>query len=188
MINDEFIAWAFGNTLDNTLRGVVAEFLVHKAVGGISPHRLNWDACDVEMQDGTKIEVKASGYLQSWKQEKASVIQFDISEKDPWLARENRFLGRKCRYSDIWVFAVHAEQDIEQANPLDASQWEFLVTTTPWLNETFPAQKSIRYSVLLNKGLVAVAYSDLPAAIEYTRSGRLINQRAEPSSSEMPPE
>jgi hypothetical protein len=170
-MNDlEFVDWAFGNTMDNALRGVVAEYLVHKAVGGIAEHRVNWDAYDVEMPDSCKIEVKTSGYLQEWQQARPSIIQFDIARKDPWIAKENRFVGQKCRYSDIWVFAVHTEQDPELADPFKTDQWQFLVTSARWLDETFGDQKSVRYSVLLGKGLKPVNYSELAREIDKAKA------------------
>jgi hypothetical protein len=169
MLNEDFINWAFSNTLDNSLRGIVAEYLVHKAVGGIGNSRVNWDACDIEMSDGTKIEVKTSGYLQTWSQTKPSTLAFDISKKDPWLASENRFLGRKCRYADVWVFAIHTETDRDKAEPLDPTQWQFLVTTSKWLDAEFKDQKSVRYSILCSKGLDLVRYSDLYKTIKQMR-------------------
>ncbi len=168
-LDHNFINWAFRNTLDNSFRGIVAEYLVHNAVGGASIHRVNWDAYDVEMNDGTKVEVKSSGYVQSWSQKKPSVILFDISKKDPWKASENQYLGYKCRYADIWVFAVHAEKDRDKADPFDLSQWQFLVTTSDWLDAEFGDQKTVRYSMLLNKGLYPVPYSDLLKTIQQVK-------------------
>ena len=98
-----FLSWAFGDTLDNALRAVIAEFIVHQAVGGTAQHRINWAALDVTTPDGTKIEVKSSGLVHSWTSDNPSPPTYDISKKDPWLADENRYLGRVCRYSDVWV-------------------------------------------------------------------------------------
>ena len=170
---NEFQSWAFGDTLDNTFRGIVGEFIVLKAVESESIHRLNWDGYDIKMLDGTKIEVKVSGYLQSWNHNKLSIIGFDIKEKDPWIESEARYLGQKCRYADIWVFAVHREQDRSAVNPFDTDQWEFLVTSTKWLNETFGAQKSVRYSTLLAKGLKPVEFSALGREIELAKASIL---------------
>ena len=169
MLKDEFINWAFSNVLDNSLRGVIGEYIVHKAVGCIRKHRINWDAYDVEMEDGTKIEVKTSGYIQSWSQKKPSTLLFDISKKDPWLASENRYLGYKCRYADLWVFAVHSENDRDKADPFNLDQWQFLVTTSSWLNEKFNDQKTVRHQILLKKGLYPVSYSDLYETIQHVK-------------------
>jgi len=163
---DEFVNWAFSNVLDNSLRGIVGEYIVHKAVGGVNKHRINWDACDVVMEDGTKIEVKVSGFLQSWSQKKHSTLVFDISKKDPWLAYENRYLGEKCRYADVWVFAVHTETTRDKADPFNLGQWQFIVATSSWLDLEFKDQKTVRYKMLLNKGLYPVSCSDLYKTIQ----------------------
>jgi len=166
MLYDEFIKWAFSDLLDNSFRGLIAEFLIHRAVGGLGISRVNWDACDVEMNDGTKIEVKTSGYLQSWPQKKPSTLVFDISKKDPWIACKNRYLGKKCRFADIWVFAVHTATDLDAANPFDPSQWLFLVTTSKWLDDEFKNQKTVRYAVLCGKGLQSVEYPEISKTIQ----------------------
>lgn len=182
MLKDDFLDWAFSNVLDNSLRGIIGEYIVHRAVGGVCKHRINWDACDVEMEDGTKIEVKVSGYIQSWSQKKPSTLVFDISKKDPWIASENRYLGYKCRYADVWVFAVHAESTRDKADPFNLAQWQFLVTTSSWLDAEFNDQKTVRYQILLKKGLCPVPYSGLYDTIQHVKrtngsSGRAAARR-----------
>ena len=167
---NEFQNWAFGDSLDNTLRAIIGEFIVLKAVEAEAVVRLNWDGYDILMRDGTKIEVKVSGYLQSWKQNGLSTISFDISKKDPWIAKENRSLGHKCRFADVWVFAVHREQDRERANPFDTEQWEFLVTSTAWLDKVFNNQKTVRYSILRGNGLEPVGFEALVQAVEEAKT------------------
>jgi hypothetical protein len=62
----EFWKWAFSDFLSNALRGVLAEFIVAKAMDCTDVQRTEWDAYDVITSDGIKIEVKSSAYLQSW--------------------------------------------------------------------------------------------------------------------------
>lgn len=166
---NEFQNWAFGDSLDNTLRAIIGEFIVLKAVEAEAVHRLNWDGYDVLMRDGTKVEVKVSGYVQSWEQNHSSTLSFDIRKKDPWIAKENRYLGCQCRFADIWVFAIHHEKDRERANPFDTDQWGFLVTSARWLDAVFGDQKSARASVLRQKGLRPVGFGELAAAIDDVR-------------------
>lgn len=50
-----------GETLDNALRGVLAEYLVGLALGGPERDaRVEWDAYDLTGPDGVKIEVKSA--------------------------------------------------------------------------------------------------------------------------------
>ena len=163
---EEFYNWVFGNLMDNTVRAMVAEFLVHKAVNATTPYRVEWDAYDVETPSGTKIEVKASGYVQSWSQPGTlSTIGFNIAKKNPWIADENRYVGKNCRYANVWVFCTHEERDAAAANPLNTEQWSFLVTTSEWLDAAFGDQKTIRRTVLLENGLKPCRYGELAEAI-----------------------
>ncbi len=111
---DDFVKWAYGNLLNNTTRAVVGEYLVHKALDSSTRQRIDWDAYDI-LYKCFKIEVKSSGYLQTWnKERKYSKITFDIRKKDPWLSKKNEYLGKACRYSDLWIFCVHNEKDIKK--------------------------------------------------------------------------
>lgn len=47
---------------------------------------IEWDAVDI-IYKGIKIEVKSSGYLQSWNYDKLSKIRFDISKKNHGIAQ-----------------------------------------------------------------------------------------------------
>jgi hypothetical protein len=62
----DYWRWAFSDLRDNTQRGVRAEFLVALALGRTETRRKAWDNYDVTTSSGLRIEVKASGYLQSW--------------------------------------------------------------------------------------------------------------------------
>jgi hypothetical protein len=64
----DYWRWAFSDLRDNTQRGVLAEFLVALALGRTETRRKAWDNYDVTTSSGLRIEVKASGYLQSWAQ------------------------------------------------------------------------------------------------------------------------
>jgi hypothetical protein len=61
----DYWRWAFSDLRDNTQRGVLAEFLVALALGRTETRRKAWDNYDVTTSSGLRIEVKASGYLQS---------------------------------------------------------------------------------------------------------------------------
>jgi hypothetical protein len=158
----EFYAWALGNELDNTNRAIIAEYLVHRAVGCVQRWRVAWNAFDLEAPDGTTIEVKAAGLVQSWESAQPCKPDFDISKKKmAWLARENRYIEQNCRNAQVWVFAVHEEHDRDKADPFDTSQWSFYVTTSSWLDQVFGDQRRVRLSVLVHKGLRATAYEEL---------------------------
>ena len=71
-----FWRWAFQRLRDNTMRGILAEFMVAKAVGDQRSLRIAWDNFDAQAPDGTTIEVKCSAFLQSWTQKRHSELVF----------------------------------------------------------------------------------------------------------------
>jgi hypothetical protein len=61
----DFWAWSRSDLLDNTERGVLAEFIVAAAVGiPTAGVREGWAAWDLTTTDGVRIEVKSAAYLQ----------------------------------------------------------------------------------------------------------------------------
>jgi hypothetical protein len=54
------------------MRGYLVAFLVAQAFGDPTPIRVEWGPYDVQAADGTRVEVKATGRLQSWTLRKPS--------------------------------------------------------------------------------------------------------------------
>ncbi len=75
---NSFWSWSSSELLSNTLRGVLAEYIVSQDVGCKAQAREEWDAYDLPSPEGIKIEIKSSAYLQSWAQKKLSNISFSI--------------------------------------------------------------------------------------------------------------
>lgn len=145
----DYWRWAHSDIICNTERAIFAEFLVHSAVNGTEEIRTNWTEYDVHTPDEIKIEVKASGYIQSWEQEKLSTIKFDIEK----------------RVADVFVFCLHKHQERESINILDLSQWTFFIITTSSLNEKVGRQKEISLKRLRRLKAKEVNYSQLGEAI-----------------------
>ena len=72
----DFWRWAFSDLRDNTTRGILAEFLVAKAVGDRAPAADRMGQLRRQAPDGTAIEVKCSAFLQSWTQKRHSELVF----------------------------------------------------------------------------------------------------------------
>lgn len=64
----DFWRWSFPDLRLNIVRGVLAEFLVAKAVGCTEAPKKEWANFDVLTPAGVRVEVKASAYWQSWAQ------------------------------------------------------------------------------------------------------------------------
>ena len=138
----DYWAWAHSDIASNAERGKLAEYLVRCAVQAYSPYRTEWDAFDVLSEEGIKIEVKASSYLQTWRQERFSSIQFDIAPKRWWDAETNTYAQDKSRPADVYVFCLFSCKDAGTANPLDLKQWEFYVLSTRVLDKQAPPSKT----------------------------------------------
>lgn len=156
----DFWKWAYSDLLSNAARGVLAEYLVKMALGEISAKRVAWDAYDLEIGH-TKIEVKSAAYLQSWKQEKLSTIQFDIAPKKAWDAKTNERSEEIKRHADVYVFCLLHHQDMETVDPMNLDQWTFFVLPTSILDERVPLQKKIGLDPLKSLSAVECNYSEL---------------------------
>lgn len=123
----EFWSWAYSDLRANTERGVLAEFLVARAVGAKHRLRVPWDNYDVLAPDGTRIEVKASAYLQSWSQRRHSQLVFGRLSGMEFDATRNEFGTERLVRADVFVFCVHTERDPGAYDVLDVSKWDFYV-------------------------------------------------------------
>ena len=164
----DYWRWSGSDLLGNAERGVLAEFLVAKALGVADAPRVEWAAHDVSVRfDGTDVivEVKSAAWYQSWHQERPSDIRFDIApRKWSWNpdAGKSKEHEEPQRAADVYVFCVLGCDDGSRPDPLDLDQWGFYVLGTASL----PEQKTIGLKPL--RRLVkhgAVKYEDLREAI-----------------------
>jgi hypothetical protein len=104
-------------------RGLLAEFIVAKALDAADGVRIAWDAFDVTTRKGTKVEVKSAAYLQSWEQTKFSTIQFNVEKTTPLDEEKGSYRGEPRHAADVCVFAVLAEQNKSKVDPMNLDQW-----------------------------------------------------------------
>lgn len=161
----QFWQWSGSDLISNSQRGILAEFLVALALGVESGIRTEWDAYDLRTDSGIKVEVKASGYVQSWAQERLSSVGFDIAPKLSWDASTTISATEAARPADVYVFAVHAHIDQASIDPLNVNQWEFYVLGTPVLNQECRSQKRISIGTLQRLCPTAVPFEDLGEAV-----------------------
>jgi len=160
-----FWQWSSSDLVNNTLRGMLAEYIVASAIGIEKGIRTEWDAYDLESPDGIKIEVKSSAYIQSWPQKELSEIQFGIQPTHGWDAATNTYDKTLQRQSDVYVFCVLTHKVQETINPLNLSQWLFYIVATETLNNKVEHQKSIKLSSLKRLNPIESSYSELKSAI-----------------------
>jgi hypothetical protein len=160
----EFWRWGFSDVLSNTMRSVLAEFIVANALGAKNGVRDPWIEYDIMTLDGIKIEVKSAAYLQSWPQNKPSPISFSIAKARRWAFKPTRLIGRLRRHSDIYVFCLLAHTDRETINPLNVDQWEFFILRTNVINK-LGDQKSISLKKLLKLKPIRTSFVGLGSEI-----------------------
>jgi len=162
----DFWRWSVSDILSNATRGILAEFIVAKALGiDTSSVRREWDAFDLITPHNVRIEVKSSAYLQSWEQIKYSDIRFGCAEAREWDYNIDKRSGISKRHADVYVFCLLKHLDKSTVNPLNLDQWEFYVIATPELLDKIGKQKTISLSTL-KKLTLAISYDDVSNAVQ----------------------
>ncbi len=162
----DFWSWSASDLVNNTIRGVLAEYIVASALGLAHDIRIEWDAFDLVTASGVKIEVKSAAYLQSWYHHKLSAIRFGIRPTRAWDATTNELSTDARRRADVYVFCLLAHQNKETLDPLNLSQWQFFILKASILNNLLPTQKSLSLSALLKFNPCCASYGEIPACIQ----------------------
>lgn len=124
----DYWAWAHSGLLGNKERGVLAEFIVARALGITTPAHDPWGSFDLLSPAGTAIEVKSAAYLQAWNQRELSrpIWQSLRSRRSEataeggwWLAEARTVKG------EILVLCLFSATDHAAGDPLDLDQWAF---------------------------------------------------------------
>jgi len=159
--------WSASDLVSNATRGIVAEYIVARALGlaekGV---RDEWAAYDLETPSGIKIEVKSAAYLQSWHQERLSPVKFVVPKTRAWDADTNTQSQESKRQADVYVFALLVHTDKETVDPLNIDQWHFYVLPTAVLDARKRSQHSITLKSLEKLCSEPTTYDELPKAVE----------------------
>lgn len=161
----DYWQWAYSDLVGNTERGNLAEYLVALSCGIDNEIRISWNSYDLELNNGIKIEVKSSAYLQSWKQKDFSKPIFSVSKTLAWDYLENTYDNKKKRQADVYVFALLAHKDKSTINPLDTKQWDFYILNTKILNKEVGDNKTISLGKIIKIGAIKSNFMDLKTNI-----------------------
>ena len=162
----DFWSWSVSDILTNATRGRFAEFIVSTAIGFDKKQvRGEWDAYDLTSNEGIKIEVKSSAYIQSWEQTEYSKIIFSIKPAREWDYEIDKRSNISKRHSDIYVFCHLKHKDQDTINPLEMEQWDFYVVSTKEINEKLGAQGKLSLGSL-KKLASPVEYDQLKMEIQ----------------------
>ncbi len=157
----DFWKWANSNLLSNTLRGILAEFIVASAIGLDKKARTEWDSYDLKTSKGLMIELKSASYIQSWKQNGFSNIIFKIAPTRGWEAETNTYAATIRRQAHIYVFALLHHQNKITINPLAVDQWTFHILESEKLDEKCGLNKTIGLNPLLRLNPIVCKYEEL---------------------------
>lgn len=158
----DFWAWAFSDLRGNTVRPMLAEFLVAQALDAAHRPRIEWDAYDVVTPDGITVEVKSSAYVQAWEQARPSAIRFGGLNGRSWDSAAG-YSPSATYNADVYVFALATARDHGSYDPLDVEQWTFWVIPRAIVEAT--GQKSLALSRVEQLAEAPVPYSGLAAAV-----------------------
>lgn len=162
-----FWQWIASDLVSNSTRGLLAEYLVARALDlDTTAVRDEWAAFDLKTLTGIKVEVKSAAYIQSWHQEKLSNILFRVGTSRAWDSETNKMSQDSKRQAGVYVFALLENQDKTSIDPLDVSQWRFYVAATKTLDSRQRNQHSITLKSLEKLCGPAVRFSELRKAIE----------------------
>lgn len=161
----DFWSWSSSDLVSNTLRSILAEFLVAHDLGISQTLRTEWDAYDLVTAEGITIEIKSAAYLQSWKQKNLSQIEFNIPQTWGWEASSNTYGTERKRQADVYVFAVLKHQNKPTIDPLKVEQWQFYVLPTAILDHKHPTQTKIRLSTLVALNPTEATFGQIKTAI-----------------------
>ena len=157
----DFWRYAVPDLRSNTTRGLLAEFLVHRAVGA-RERNTEWENFDVLTPDGLRIEVKTSAYLQAWKQRRLSEIRFSRLRGRTWTPEDGSAAAPSYN-ADVYVFALHAARTHAEYDPLDIGQWRFHVASRAVVEAT--GQASLGLAAVRRLCGDPVTYEELAAGI-----------------------
>lgn len=140
----DFWEWFASYTLDGSIRGGMAEFIVMKALG-IKHERNIWDSYDLEYR-GKRIEIKSASRFNrknrhglQYEYTENRRITYSIEQKHKHVIGGD-WTSRK-RNSDVYIFTLISGVDIS-----DLAKWEFYIIPTESINKIFGNQKTLSLS------------------------------------------
>ncbi len=152
----DFWQWGFSDLLQNTIRGVLAEYIVAVLLGIDDNPRNPWLAYDLKLPDGRLIEVKTMSRLQAWAQKKIYVPRVTIKPTREWNPQTGEMKEKPTFNADIYIICYFNAVDHEKADPLNLNQWEFFVFTKEQIKKILGEMKTISLDHIKRQKIKAV--------------------------------
>ena len=150
----DFWRYAYSNLIDT--ESEIAEFLVGHALGLVCPtNKLEWASYDIKYE-GTRIEVKETGYTHTWTRKQSKIRRFDIKSLNG------------TRHCDIYVFCLVGQygEDVESFDPLDLSIWKFFVVPRTVIDTNCGEEKTLSLEKLHSLGYSPIRYQEIKNTVD----------------------
>lgn len=165
--------WQYAYSQLAGLSETLAEFFVAQALGVVKAENVNyWTAYDMAYRN-KRIEVKATSYVHPWTTRISKVRTFSIepTNNSYWGNSEDTAnCGRRLsRQSEVYVFCLNSNMDVNNSDPLRIDDWIFYVVPTFEINDYCkinPAQKKISLNVVRRLAKNGVTFDDLKNAVD----------------------
>ena len=167
--------WQYAYSQLESLGDTIAEFLVAKALGIEKAENVNyWTAYDMAYRN-KRIEVKATRYVHPWNTRISKVRTFSIepTSNSYWGNTKDGVNGGKTlsRQSEVYVFCLNSNMDIQNNDPLKVDDWEFYVLPTFEINRYCsrygnPNQKKISLNVVKQLAKCGVSFDALKDRVD----------------------
>lgn len=161
----DFWQWAYSDTLQNTTRGVLAEYILAVLLGIDKEPRIPWDAYDLKLVDGTTIEVKTMSKVQAWAQSKLSVPTVRLKPTISWDSETNTWGKEPTFNADIYALCYFTAETHEEVDPLDLAQWKFYLLRQAELIALMAGRKSVTLKQLEAADIPAHETKDVKLAV-----------------------
>lgn len=165
----DFWRWAYGNLLDNTRRGALAEYLVQQALSlDTSDTQIDWGEYDI-LYKNIRIEVKCSAYIQAWNlnNDKYSKLIFSIRPAYIFDVQTHKYNDEKKNNNDVYIFAVYEEKDKQHIDICDLVKWGFYVVPTAEIVRCFNGQKTVSLERLKTAtGVKRCGWNEIKQAVD----------------------
>ena len=171
----DFWSWAYSDCINNTTRGVLAEFLVAKALKiNLDKPRDAWAKYDLTYKKRYGVEVKSASYHQRWSQKKMSAINYNVSSTKAWDENTNIQEKDSKRQSSFYVLCILAEKNRPLVNPLNIDQWRFWVVPTQFFDKRKRSQTSITYNSLIEEVGESISFKEIKSSVDKLIKSRKI--------------
>jgi len=144
----DFWQWAYSDLLQNTTRGVLAEYIVAVLLGLDDKPRNPWTSYDLKFTNGKTVEIKTMSRLQAWAQKELSVPKVVISPKRSWNPETGMMEKIPSLNADYYIICYFKAEKHSTADSLDITQWEFYVLNREKVETILKQTKSISLKTL----------------------------------------